>query len=120
MSETLASSENSQGNYNSGSVDLDQYRGDFSINSYDPLAGGGTWYYGFERSTHYSSYDHRRLTHRSSVSNSRTTIRSRWHTKDEGFAHSEIDSTIWGNRANWATTSDDGVTPIGIVSPLEN
>ncbi|EAD3477130.1 lactococcin 972 family bacteriocin [Listeria monocytogenes] len=65
-------------------------------------AGGGTFWVTWGQDRHYSNYQHTKKTHRSSASNYRATERSSWKAKNN-LATAWIKSSLWGNKANWAT-----------------
>ncbi|EEU7817493.1 Lmo2776 family bacteriocin [Listeria monocytogenes] len=65
-------------------------------------AGGGTFRVTWGQDRHYSNYQHTKKTHRSSASNYRATERSSWKAKNN-LATAWIKSSLWGNKANWAT-----------------
>ncbi|MBC2375504.1 lactococcin 972 family bacteriocin [Listeria welshimeri] len=65
-------------------------------------AGGGTFWVTWGQDRHYSNYQHSKKTHRSSASNYRATEKSSWKTKNN-LATVWIKSSLWGNKANWAT-----------------
>nr|HAA8456278.1 lactococcin 972 family bacteriocin [Listeria monocytogenes] len=65
-------------------------------------AGAGTFWVTWGQDRHYSNYQHYKKMHRSSASNFRTTVRSRWEPKSN-LASVWIKSSLWGNKANWAT-----------------
>ncbi|EAA0093776.1 lactococcin 972 family bacteriocin [Listeria innocua] len=65
-------------------------------------AGGGTFWVTWGQDRHSSNYQHYKKMHRSSASNFRTTVRSRWQPKGK-LASVWIKSSLWGNKANWAT-----------------
>lgn len=65
-------------------------------------AGGGTFWVTWGQDRHYSNYQHTKKTHRSSASNYRATERSSWKAKNN-LATTWIKSSLWGNKANWAT-----------------
>ncbi|EFN3772433.1 Lmo2776 family bacteriocin [Listeria monocytogenes] len=64
--------------------------------------GGGTFWVTWGQDRHYSNYQHTKKTHRSSASNYRATERSSWKAKNN-LATAWIKSSLWGNKANWAT-----------------
>ncbi|MED4587676.1 lactococcin 972 family bacteriocin [Priestia flexa] len=65
-------------------------------------AGGGTFEVVWGTDRHYSYYNHDSKEHRSSASNSSSTVRSPWEPKGT-LASVWIKSSLWGNKANWAT-----------------
>ncbi|WP_100332835.1 lactococcin 972 family bacteriocin [Bacillus xiapuensis] len=65
-------------------------------------AGGGLFKVAWGVDRHYSYYNHPKKVHRSSASNSSSIKRSIWENPGK-IASVWIKSSLWGNKANWAT-----------------
>ncbi|MED3951502.1 lactococcin 972 family bacteriocin [Priestia aryabhattai] len=129
ISSTIGVSAASLGDGNTGEVNLDNYKqqyeawkdthttGTFKIfptstttdsGSYSTAAvkktdaGGGKFWVEWGGDRHWSNYEHAKKTHRSSASNHRGTNRSDWMPKGE-LANIGIKSSLYGNKAGWAT-----------------
>lgn len=74
----------------------------FDSRKVNVAAGGGEFWVEWGLDRHWSNYNHPTKIHRSSASNNIAIRRSSWENP-RNLASVWIKSSLWGNKANWAT-----------------